>query len=538
MQKEIQLSNPSENDKRKWLLGLEQNWHCPYCGQPLDRRAVASGELQIDHIIPQSISLDGNMANLVLCHADCNQRKAKHAPCQAFDEEQLQKIAKNTVALPPGKRRRFLWTEEDIREYYGDESGGFTKRQLQDTQWASRLAGEYLGLLYDRDSDETGRSRVQVSPGAVTAILRQEWNLNGVIPSLPDSPAHKAPQDIRLDEKLRTDHRHHAVDAIVIASTSPKTVRLLSDAAARVEEAERRREDMRDSQGRRRTRYAEIAPPWGSKDSFVAQVKTAISAIRVSRRQERKIQGPLHAETNYSREISDRGAKTRRQRVPLMALSIKDIEDDVIADPVVRKVVRAKWRELGGGKPKDVFKNAENHPRMPARPGRQSPSIHTVRINVSITPITVGHGCRQRFVISGKDTLHHTVIVATQTPRGERWRDEPVDRLEALRRRRDRRPLIQRDWGADEFVMCLCKDDCIEMDDGEGGRAIYVVKAISKGDIKVRLHHDGRTDEQIKAAGERQKFRISSADTLRRRNACRVIIDPLGNVQRIRRGHD
>ena len=84
--------------------------------------------------------------------------------------------------------------------------------------------------------------------------------------------------------------------------------------------------------------------------------------------------------------------------------------------------------------------------------------------------------------------------------------------------------------------MALCNDDSIEMDDDVGGREVYVVKAISKRDIKVRLHLDARTDEQIAAAGQRQKFRISSSDTLRKRHACRVVIDPLGNVTRVKHG--
>jgi len=542
----IKWNPDNDDDVKKWLLGQEQGWHCPYCCQSMSPGAP---DLQIDHIIPRSISHDNNMPNLVLCHADCNLEKGKRAPCDAFDAGKLAATQRFAARFPPGKRQRFLWTHEDIERHYADETGGFTRRQLQDTQYASRLAGEFLGLLYGGVIDAYGNRRVQLSSGGVTAILRQEWGLNAVIPGLPDSPAHRAAAEIRLDEKLRTDHRHHAVDAVVIACTTPTTIKLLSDAAGRVELAELKREDIRDSTGRRRTRYAEINPPWETQDSFVEAVRAAIADIRVSRRPERKVQGPLHAETNYSRELNHQGTQIRRQRIELTKLTEKDIEGDVIADPIVRETVRAKWRELrdkwvankGGDSrskcmPKQVFASAEDHPRMPARPERQSPPIHTVRINVGITPITVGHGTRQRFVVSGKNTVHHTMIVAEKTPRGERWRDEPVDRLEVHRRKRDGRSLVQKELGADELVMCLCKNDCIEMDDKTGERIVYVVKAISKRDIKVRLNHDARTDEQITGAGQRKQFRITSADTLRDRNACRVVVDPLGDVQRVSRG--
>jgi CRISPR-associated endonuclease Csn1 len=60
--------------------------------------------------------------------------------------------------------------------------------------------------------DDEGKLRVQVSPGRATAYLRQRWNLNGII-------GHD-------DEKNRADHRHHAIDAIVIALTDARRATL------------------------------------------------------------------------------------------------------------------------------------------------------------------------------------------------------------------------------------------------------------------------------------------------------------------------
>jgi len=565
MCKEIGISEPRPDDILKWLLAVECNWTCPYTGEKsgtiTPKSLFSSPQFDIEHIVPLSLSRDNSFDNLTLCDAEYNRNiKRKQIPyaVESGNAERWQQIlervkrfkrqkravrnpnrkAKNRVIVedrPNSKHERFAWTPEQVKEFYGDE---FTPRQLTDAQYASKLAAEYLGMLYGGVIDETGKRRVQVSSGAVTATLRAEWNLNGVIPSLPDSPSHKALGDIRRDEKLRTDHRHHAIDAIVIALSSPKAVKELSDAARKVEQAELRRQDIRDSQGKRRTRYAEMDPPWGTKESFATHIRSAIAEITISRRPEHKIQGPFHAETNYSREINQNGVTTRRQRIKVTDLSARDIEGDAIADPTVRKAIRDKWRELGGGEPKKVFAIAENHPRLPARPGRQSPTIHTVRINVSVSPITVGHGSRQRFVVSGKDTLHHTLIVEVKDRRGRPvWKDRPVDRLTTHRRLARKRPIVRSKWRHGvTFIMALCKDDCIEMDDGTGGRAVYVVKAISKRDIKVRLHLDARTDEQIAAAGQRQQFRISSPDNLRTRHACRVVVDPLGNVARVKHG--
>jgi hypothetical protein len=50
--------------------------------------------------------------------------------------------------MPTYKRQRILWTEEDVKDRYQDEEGGFTKRQLHVMQGASKLAAEYFGSLY------------------------------------------------------------------------------------------------------------------------------------------------------------------------------------------------------------------------------------------------------------------------------------------------------------------------------------------------------------------------------------------------------
>jgi len=568
MCQEIGISEPTDDDAVKWLLAEECNWQCPYTGKTITARTLySSPQFQIEHIIPRSVSLDNTFENLTLCDVDYNERiKRKQTPFQAAGNtsswpEILARVkrfknrrravknpnrkAKKRVTVEERanpKAERFAWTPEQVKKFYDDE---FTPRQLTDTQYAARLAMQYLGMLYGGETDrrgvtdERGVRRVQPSSGGVTAILREEWGLNAVIPGLPDSPAHKEPVNIRLDEKLRTDHRHHAIDAIVIACTGPKTVQLLSDAARRVELAELRREDLRDGQGRRRKRFDVLNPPWGTQQSFSGAVKAVVGGLNVSRRPERKIQGPLHAETNYSKEIKLDAVACRRQRVPLTALSEKDIlADNVIADTRVKQAIRAKWEQLGRGKPKDAFKSEASHPRMlPSRKRPNAPPgppIHTVRINVPDRPLPVGHGSSRRFVLPGKNTIHHAVIVEGQTRQGPRWRVETVSRLDVQRRRRRGLPVIQKDWHPDQLRMWLCKDDCIEMDDGAGTRRVFIVKMISKSgsatDIKVRLHHDARTDDHINQAGERAKFRIRSADTLRQRDARKVLVTPLGEI--------
>ena len=141
-------------------------------------------------------------------------------------------------------------------------SDDFVNRQLSDTRYISRLAADYVALLFGGRIDEIRTQRVQVSGGAATAYVRGQWEMNAI---LSDGP-----------EKDRHDHRHHAVDAVAIALTGTRTVKLLSRAA-----------EFASDQGHRRL-FVPVDEPW---KGFLDQVRTAIDEINVSYRVDRRVSG-------------------------------------------------------------------------------------------------------------------------------------------------------------------------------------------------------------------------------------------------------
>ena len=74
----------------------------------------------------------------------------------------------------------------------------FVQRQLNDTAYISRCVSQYLRCL---------GARVVCTRGDMTADVRHWWGLNSILQ--PDGS----------DRKNRDDHRHHAIDALVIALT-------------------------------------------------------------------------------------------------------------------------------------------------------------------------------------------------------------------------------------------------------------------------------------------------------------------------------
>jgi CRISPR-associated endonuclease Csn1 len=270
IQTEIGVPNPSRADIEKWLLAEECHWRCPYSGRGFSKTQLFhTGEIQVEHIVPFSRSLDDSFANKTLAYSWVNKAKGNRPPREAFQDPSQWEAILTEVGSFQGtyakhKLQRFQWTSEQIAELLDD----FTRRQLNDTRYASKLAARYMACLYGGLSDGTGQ-RIFVSPGQVTAFLRRLWAIEGLLSGGAG--------------KSRDDHRHHAIDAVVVALTGPAWVKALSDAASRARE-----------EGRRR--FASLEAPW---PGFAAAVQDRLRGIIISNRADRKVGGAMHDETFY-----------------------------------------------------------------------------------------------------------------------------------------------------------------------------------------------------------------------------------------------
>lgn len=504
--KEIGISNPKRDDVLKVLLAEECDWKCPYTGKQIKMASLFGDHPQFDieHIIPFDRSLDDSFLNKTLCFAEEN-RNIKHnrTPYEAYSgterwEEMLQRVRNFDGDAKMEKLKRFKYTEEDLSEII--ES--FSSRQLNDTRYSTRLAKRYLGLLYgglDNDGiDDRRKRRVQATTGQITSHLRNALGLNLI---LGDGPG-----------KSRDDHRHHAVDAIAIALTGPDMVKMLSDAA-------------KSTKGRRL--FGPVPEPW---KGFIEDVRREVLGIRVSRRVSKRVRGALHEETFYSRPKKDeKGKNYVRVRKPVSELDKKNIEN--IVDDRVKERVLMRLEELGGGEPKNAFKDPQNHPFIETivkkTKNKKIIPIHRVRIRKNLETFTVGSGLRERHVESKRN--HHMEIVKTTGRKGEdKWEGYVVDMLEAYRRRKDKEPIVRRNHGEGrEFLFSLALGETIELDEKEGKRGLYVVRKINKaGQVLFSHLNDGRVYSKISKSG------LSAVpNKLRELNCRKVVVTQLGEVR-------
>ncbi len=318
-------SRVSRSDKEKYLLAVECGWLCPYTGEPINMDDLFGPEprFDIEHIIPYSRCLDNSFLNKTLCHADHNRHvKKNQTPWEAYnsDPETYEAILQRV--------RAFRGSSQDVRaklrrfEQQEVNTEKFIERQLNDTRYASRLGADFLGMLYGGRVDADRKRRVFPITGQVTARLRKEWSLNAV---LNDGPTANGGATL----KSRDDHRHHAVDALVIALTDMAVVKRMSEQSARSWHEGRRSLDMES--------------PW---NDFAADVRRAVDEIIVSHRVDRRANGQLHNETIYGPERCGSADGDRVRYVRRALSTIKKLE--TIIDPAVRAAVKQKLDELDG----------------------------------------------------------------------------------------------------------------------------------------------------------------------------------------------
>ncbi len=471
------IAEPSRDDIERWRLWKECGAIDPYSGQHICFDDLFRNNLfQVEHIWPRSKSLDDSFANKTLCHRDWNVRKNNRQPYEAFGHTEewtamTGRMWRNVLdkRMPKGKALRFC------REAALPDD--FASRQLNDTGYAARQAVEFLKLLWpDRGSEAP--VTVQAVSGRVTARLRRLWQLNNIL-----SPE---------GEKNRRDHRHHAVDALVVACTHPG----MSQALSRFWQEKENAAVPRPS----------LPPPW---PSIRGDADAAVAGIVVSHRVRKKVSGPLHEDTTYGDTGED--AETARgsflvlvKRKKVEALSRREL--DTIRDGKVREIV-TQWVAAHGGDPKKAF---ATYPRL----GEDGPEIRTARLTVKrqrkvVAPVATGY--------ADLGANHHIAIYRMADGKTE---FEVVSLYEAARRLQRHEPVVRRERGdGGSFVMSLAAGEAVKFpQDG----SVWIVQGVwANGPIVLERANDAAHATTVRP----------NAASLLKQGAQKVSVDPIGRVR-------
>ncbi len=252
-------SDSSKSEIERMKLWREQGHLSPYSGQPIPLSELFNRErYDVDHIIPQSRYFDDSFTNKVICEKAINKEKSNRTAMEYFEigslipsvfsKENFINHVNDVFKNSNTKRRNLLATkvpEDPIA------------RQIKETQYISVRIKEELNKI-------VGNDNVKTTTGGVTDYLRNQWGLtdkfkymlNERYESMKEALAnveyekrkeviknkdafiesYKVGLIVTKNNKLvikgwskRIDHRHHAIDALVIACTEPAHVKRLND---------------------------------------------------------------------------------------------------------------------------------------------------------------------------------------------------------------------------------------------------------------------------------------------------------------------
>ena len=305
---------PSAINMLKLKLWQEQSKFCVYSGREITREDLANpNALQIDHIYPYSRSFDDSQNNKVLVYASANQHKLNKTPFEAFgsDTQQWGKILGLIEKLPKPKKNRIA------NKNFNDKEGGFIARNIVDTSYIATLTASYTDAFIEflplSESEDTtlgrgqkgSKKHITVVNGSLTATMRHYWGLNSLL------------DDKNSEVKDRSNHLHHALDAIIIAYANDSIIKAFSD-FKKIQEQNKARliaKEIESSEYKISRRF--FAPSnFENNEAFRQSIKRKIlgessqngeqiGGIFVSKPPRKRARGALHKETFTSLDNSE-----------------------------------------------------------------------------------------------------------------------------------------------------------------------------------------------------------------------------------------
>jgi len=324
----VKTIQPTKSDLTRYKLWLEQKYRSPYTGEMIPLGKLFTSAYEIEHVIPQSRYFDDSLSNKVICEAEVNKEKDN-----ALGYEFIKNNQGRIIELSYGKKVKIFSVsqyEEFVKQYYGKSRGkmkkllmedipeGFVQRQLNDTRYISKVVKGLLSNIVREEGEQDVTSKNVIScTGGITTILKQDWGLNDVWNSIvgprfermneltksnnfgqwtnkEGSRVYQTEMPLELQKgfnKKRIDHRHHAMDALVIACATRSHINYLNNESAK-DSAAKSRLDLKyklcyksktDNKGNYKWMFYK---PW---DTFTQDAKTAFENIVVSFKQNLRV---------------------------------------------------------------------------------------------------------------------------------------------------------------------------------------------------------------------------------------------------------
>lgn len=251
---------PKNQEIKKYALWLSQKCISPYTGRliPLSK-LFDSNQYEIEHILPKGLIKNDSFDNLVIAEWGVNKAKSRelgalfianrNGKCEhgnkTYQLLDYDSYVTHCKATFKGRKLKNLLATEIPDD--------FISRQINDTRYITRKITELLYPVAKGKQDaetDAEKGGLVFTIGSITSELKNEWGLQKEwkkllkprferLERLNDEKYifqnKKDPNDVDYNVKenetlniKRIDHRHHALDALVIAATTIEHIRYLN----------------------------------------------------------------------------------------------------------------------------------------------------------------------------------------------------------------------------------------------------------------------------------------------------------------------
>lgn len=327
-------AQPTSAELKKYKLWLEQKYRSPYTGEIIPLNKLFTPAYEIEHIIPKDRYFDDSFNNKVICEAAVNKLKSNKTGLEFINKHHGEIVqtglGKSVRIFEPNEYEHF------VKKYYNRNRSKRLKllmeeipekmieRQINDTRYISRFIANILSNIVREEKQDDGinsKNLIAVN-GKITSTLKQDWGLNDIwndlilprferinsltgtthyttwnenhqkfIPTIPIEQS-------KYFSKKRIDHRHHALDALIVACATRDHINYMNNESAlrngkSLEEKIGFRHDLRNklcekvyNKGSKTDYSWKFKKPW---PTISQESKSALSEILISFKQNLRI---------------------------------------------------------------------------------------------------------------------------------------------------------------------------------------------------------------------------------------------------------
>ncbi|NDW19292.1 type II CRISPR RNA-guided endonuclease Cas9 [Dysgonomonas sp. 216] len=324
---------PSQSEIVRYKCWLEQGYCSPYTGKPIPLGRLFTNEYDIEHIIPQARYYDDSFSNKIICESAVNKDKGSMLACEYIRLQGGKNIelgnGKQVLVLSSNEyedfvKRNFRNSPLKKKKLLMDEiPDDFIERQMNDTRYISRYIKGLLSNVVREENEQEATSKNIISiTGAVTSKLKEDWGLNDVwnkivtprferLNKLTNSDSYgywvdkqifrvQVPEENQRGfSKKRIDHRHHAMDALVVACATRSHVNYLNNQSAKSSFKETRYDLKMKLCSKNKQGKWLFDKPW---NTFTQDTQSALNNIIISFKQNQRI---INKSTNKYQKFED-----------------------------------------------------------------------------------------------------------------------------------------------------------------------------------------------------------------------------------------